>query len=141
MTRFAAVGFSGLGVNLLALALLLGAHLGSWLIGGDALSAIISTQVAVAWNFALTERWVFKKRSGHWGRRLVPYWGASCAALLVQLPLAAAMQPVLGGSYLLAIGASVGILMLIRFAFCDIWLYGRRIPGSHREPAVEPAGA
>ncbi len=112
LARFAVVGVSGLGVNLLALALLLMARPGSLLVGGDALSAVIATQLAVAWNFTLTERWAFGGHGGHWLRRLVPFWVLSCVSLLAQLPLAAALQPLLADSYLLASGAAVGILML-----------------------------
>lgn len=132
LARFAAVGTSGLGVNLLALALLLMAHLGALIVGGDAISAVIATQLAVAWNFALTERWAFTGHRGHWLRRLLPFWALSCATLLAQLPLAATLQPLLGGSYLLATGAAVGILMLTRFTVCDRWLYSRRVTGGHR---------
>ncbi|UKA62127.1 GtrA family protein [Arthrobacter sp. FW306-04-A] len=136
LARFAAVGASGLVVNLVALALLLMGRLGSLIVGGDALSAIIATQLAVAWNFALTERWAFSGHYGHWLRRLPLFWVLSCAALLAQLPLAATLQPMLGGSYLLATGAAVGILMLTRFTVCDRWLYRRRGAGSHRAPSA-----
>jgi putative flippase GtrA len=77
----------------------------------------------VGWNFALTERWVFPGRPGHWAARLLPFWLLNCGALLAQLPLAARLQSVLGGSYVLATGAALTILMLTRFAVCDRWLY------------------
>jgi hypothetical protein len=47
----------------------------------------------------------------------------NCGALLAQLPLAARLEPMLGGSYLLATGTALAILMLARFAVCDRWLY------------------
>ncbi|KHL01962.1 hypothetical protein LK10_13915 [Sinomonas humi] len=100
--------------------------------GGDAVSAVLATQLAVAWNFALTERWVFKGHPGHWQRRLLPFWALSCATLLVQLPLAAVLQPLLEGSYLLATAAAVCILVVTRFAICDLWLY--RGSGGGRRP-------
>ena len=138
LLRFAGVGASGLGVNLAALALLLAAHLDSPLIGGNAVSAVLATQIAVAWNFALTERWVFKGHPGHWRRRLLPFWVISCATLLAQLPLAAVLQPLLEGSYLLATAAAVCALVATRFAVCDLWLYRRRpAPGAH---ACSPDG-
>jgi putative flippase GtrA len=95
--------------------------------GGQIVSAVAATQVAVGWNFALTERWVFPGRPGHWTARLLPFWVLSCGALLAQLPLAAGLQSTLGGSYVLATGAALAILMLARFAVCDRWLY-RRAP-------------
>ena len=140
LVRFGAVGVSGLAVNLLALAVLLITHLGSRVVGGDILSAIIATQLAVAWNFGLTERWVFRGQRGHWMRRLLPFWMLSCAALVAQLPLAAMLQPLLDGSYLMATGAAVCLLMVTRFAVCDLWLYPRRTTVSHRvRPTPDPA--
>ncbi|MEA5454872.1 GtrA family protein [Sinomonas sp. JGH33] len=98
LARFAAVGASGVLVNLGALALLLMAHVGSRITGGEALSAIMATQVAIGWNFTLTERWVFTGHRGHWLRRLFPFWALSCATLLAQLPLAATPLPCAAGS-------------------------------------------
>jgi len=77
----------------------------------------------VGWNFALTEGWVFPGRPGRWTARLLPFWVLNCGALLAQLPLAARLQSVLGGSYVLATGTALAILMLARFAVCDRWLY------------------
>jgi hypothetical protein len=57
----------------------------------------------------------------------------SCGALLAQLPLAVGLQSVLGGSYVLATGAALTILMVARFAVCDRWLY--RPAGRKRAPA------
>ena len=102
--------------------------------GGQIIAAVAATQVAVGWNFALTERWVFRGRPGHWTARLLPFWVLNCGTLLAQLPLAAGLQSVLGGSYVLATGAALAILMLARFAVCDRWLYRpaerrRALPG------------
>ena len=91
----------------------------------------------MGWNFALTEGWVFPGRPGRWTARLLPFWALSCGALLAQLPLAAGLQSVLGGSYVLATGAALAILMLARFAVCDRWLY--RPAGSKRAPACRAA--
>ena len=85
----------------------------------------------MGWNFALTEGWVFPGRPGRWTARLLPFWVLNCGALLAQLPLAARLRPVLG-SYVLATGAALVVLMLARFAVCDLWLYragGGRAPG------------
>ncbi len=127
LVRFALVGGSGVLVNLVALALLLrvtpsviGPGTGA---AGKIASAVAATQLAVGWNFALTERWVFPGRPGHWTARLLPFWVLNCGTLLAQLPLAAQLQSVLGGSYVLATGAALAILMLARFAVCDRWLY------------------
>jgi len=125
LLRFALVGGSGVMVNLVALTLLLRVTPGAIGAGaaGQIVAAVAATQAAVGWNFALTERWVFPGRPGRWTARLLPFWVVNCGALLAQLPLAARLQPVLGGSYVLATGAALTILMLARFAACDRWLY------------------
>ena len=56
----------------------------------------------------------------------------NCGALLAQLPLAARLESMLGGSYVLATGAALAIVMLARFVVCDRWLYR---PGRERAPA------
>lgn len=136
LVRFALVGGSGVLVNLVALALLLRVTPGviGAGAGGKIVSAVAATQVAAGWNFALTERWVFPGRPGRWTARLLPFWLLNCGALLAQLPLAAQLQSVLGGSYVLATGAALAILMLARFAVCDRWLY--RTAGRKRAPAL-----
>jgi dolichol-phosphate mannosyltransferase len=143
LVRFALVGGTGVMVNLAVLASLLRvmpSAIGAGT-GGQIIAAVTATQVAVGWNFALTERWVFPGRSGHWTARLLPFWVLNCGALLAQLPLAAGLQPVLGGSYVLATGMALAILMLARFTVCDRWLY--RPAGRERAPArlaAEPRG-
>ncbi len=135
LLRFATAGASGAAVSLLVLALLLWAHAGAAWAGGQIIAAIAATQVAIGWNFALTERWVFAGRPGHWARRLFPFWVLNCGALLAQLPLAARLQPFLGGSYLLAAGTALAILILARFTVCDRWLYR---PAGRRRITVRP---
>ena len=132
LARFAVVGGSGVLVNLAVLAVLLRVTPGALgaAASGQMIAAVAATHAAVGWNFALTERWVFPGRPGHWTARLLPFWALNCAALLAQLPLAGRLQPVLGRSYLLATGAALVILMLARFTVCDRWLYrpaGRRL--------------
>lgn len=130
LLRFAMVGGSGVGVNLLILTLLLRAHVDVLGAGRQIAAAAVATQVAIGWNFALTERWVFPGRAGHWARRLFPFWALNCAALLAQLPLAASLRSLTGGSYVLATAVALAILILARFTVCDRLLY--RTPGRHR---------
>jgi dolichol-phosphate mannosyltransferase len=138
LLRFALVGGSGVLVNLAALALLLRVAPGAIGTGtsGHIIATVAATQAAVGWNFALTERWVFPGRPGHWAARLLPFWVINCGALLAQLPLAARLQPVLGGSYVQATGAALVLLMVARFVVCDRWLY--RPAGRSRAPAWRP---
>jgi len=133
LARFAVVGGTGVVVNLAVLALLLRAVPGAGA-GGQIIAAVGATQAAVGWNFALTERWVFPGRPGHWAGRLAPFWVLSCAALTAQLPLAAGLQRVLGGSYVLATGAALAIVMLARFAACERWLYRPARPAALGHP-------
>src|SRR5262249_9847350 len=136
LARFAVAGGSGVLGHLGTLAVLLRVTRGALAAGagGQMIAAVAATQAAVGWNFVLTERWVFPGRPGHWAARLLPFWALSCGALLAQLPLAARLQPVLGGSYVLATGAALTILMLARFAACDRWLYRP----AKRSPATAP---
>jgi len=137
LARFALIGGSGVVVNLVVLGLLLRALPGAIGTGpgGQIVAAIAATQVAIGWNFALTERWVFPGRPGHWAARLLPFWLLNCGALLAQLPLAARLQSILGGSYLLATATALAILILARFAICDRWLYR---PAGRRRATVRP---
>ena len=66
LVRFAMVGGSGVLVNLAALAVLLRVTPGVLGAGaaGQIIAAVAATQVAVGWNFALTERWVFPADPG-----------------------------------------------------------------------------
>lgn len=129
LARFGAVGVSGRIVNLVVLAALLLVPLDSLAVGGEVLRAVVSTQIAILWNFALTERWVFKGGRGSWRRRLLPFWALSCTALLAQLPLAGELQSLLGSSYVLATAIAIGLLMVGRFLVCDRWLYRRKASG------------
>jgi dolichol-phosphate mannosyltransferase len=133
LVRFAVVGGSGAVVNLLILAAILRTGMGMTWTGGQIIAAVAAAQAAIVWNFALTERWVFPSRPGHWAPRLIPFWALNCATLLAQLPLAAWLQSLFGGSYLLATGAALAILTLTRFTVCDRWLYRDR--GRRRTPA------
>lgn len=136
LAKFAAVGVSGLAVNLLALVILLAVPFDSLAVGGEVISAVISTQVAIAWNFLLTERWVFRRGKQGRALRLLPFWALSCAALLAQLPIAGVLQASVGNSYVIATAAAIGILMVGRFLVCDHWLYRRR--ATHRCAATAP---
>ena len=63
----------------------------------------------------------------------------NCGALLAQLPLAGRLQPMLGGSYVLATGAALVVLMLARFVVCDRWLYHPAGAQARPRPGHNPA--
>ena len=118
--RFGAVGLSGLVVNTLALAVF-----ASRLQLYYALAAIMATQVSTAWNFALTDRWVFRERAA--GRGLAAraglFFATNNAAMLVRIPLLMLLTSGLGIHYLLSNVLSLVSLTLLRFALADTWIW------------------
>src|SRR4051794_31074641 len=83
LARFGLVGASGLVVNTVALAVL--TELGHLYYG---LAAILATQASTAWNFALTERWVFRDRGAPGVlRRAALFFATNNTAMLVRIPL------------------------------------------------------
>jgi dolichol-phosphate mannosyltransferase len=141
LLRFALVGASGVLVNLLALAAVLELVSRPASDGVQAAAETAATQVAVLWNFALTELWVFGGRPGGPGRllRFAGYWAISIAALAVQLPLAAWLDRLLPVGYVVATGLALVALVVGRYAVCSVALYGRR--GTVIEtPAFAPEG-
>lgn len=141
LLRFAAVGGSGVLVNLGAVALALRVDGRSSSVEVQALAATFATQVAIAWNFLLTELWVFsgaRRGTGRWAR-FAGFWLLNTAALVVQLPLAAALRPLLRGSYLLGTAAALGLLVVVRYLVCRGLLY-RRADGIDVAAAVVGAG-
>ncbi|MCW3004892.1 MAG: Undecaprenyl-phosphate mannosyltransferase [Conexibacter sp.] len=120
LARFALVGLTGLAVNTLALALLTsGAGI------YYALSAILATQLSTAWNYVLTDGWVFRGRATGRGagQRAAMYFATNNAAMLIRIPLLLAFTSGLGIHYLLSNVLSLASLTLLRFAVADavIW--------------------
>jgi dolichol-phosphate mannosyltransferase len=127
LARFAAVGLSGLAVNMIALAVLTD-FVGLYYLA----SAILATQVSTLWNFALSEKWVFTdaegdpKRSA--GARLMWFLGMNNAALLLRGPMLYVLVSLLGVNYLVANFVSLVALTILRFALADgfIWAQGKQ---------------
>lgn len=138
LLRFAAVGGTGVLVNLVALAVVLRLDGRSQDREAQAVAATFATQAAIAWNFLLTEMWVFsasRLTSRRWAR-FAGFWALSMVALGVQLPLAAALQPVLPGGYLTSTAAALGLLVLVRYLVCRHLVYRNRGAGSEAAAAV-----
>ncbi|MCW2598840.1 MAG: hypothetical protein JWM02_669 [Frankiales bacterium] len=117
---FAAVGASGLAVNLgLVLLLLEGVGLHYlW-------AAALATQGSSTWNSLLTEHLVFADRAAPGGRRqrLMRSWLLNNAALLLRLPVLALLvdgagMPVLPATFLTLLAAFAG-----RFSVTDRFIY------------------
>ncbi|HET6770863.1 MAG TPA: GtrA family protein [Actinomycetota bacterium] len=122
--RFAAVGITGLVVNQLAL----------WA-GTDGLgvhyvfSAILATQLSTAWNFALSEWWVFKaERSGRW-KRLFWFAVMNNAWLAARVPFLFVLTEWAGLHYLLSNFIALAASTVARFAIADTWIWSGRGSG------------
>jgi dolichol-phosphate mannosyltransferase len=130
--RFGLVGASGLVVNTLllaALAELAGIH---YLV-----AAILATQGSSAWNLLLTERWVFSGRDHRRGAasRAFMFFAINNAALVLRAPMLVALTEGLGIGYLVSNLASLIVLVILRFALADTWIWaGPRV-------AVDTPGA
>jgi putative flippase GtrA len=117
--RFGVVGLTGVLVNQVVLWVLVGGLRLHYL-----LAAVLSAQAAIAWNFALTERWVFAgRRPDQLVTRVAAFAVVSNSTLLLQIPLLGLLTEVLGLHYLLSNALSVGTLAGLRFVLSDqvIW--------------------
>jgi dolichol-phosphate mannosyltransferase len=120
LARFGLVGASGLVVNTAALALF--TELGHLYYG---LGAILATQASTAWNFALTERWVFRGQGAPRGmpRRAVLFFATNNTAMLVRIPLLLLLTDGIGIQYLVSNVLSLLALTLVRFLLADAWIW------------------
>ena len=125
MFRFVTVGASGLAVNTLALAAFteLAGFYYLW-------SAVLATQVSTAWNFALTEAWVFRDREHgrHAAFRLVSFWFMNNLALWVRGPALVLLTSVLGMHYVISNLVTLGALTVARYLFADTWIWRAASP-------------
>lgn len=119
---FAAVGASGMIVNSLALWACLAA-LGMALLP----AAVVATQVSTSWNFALTDRVVFK---GHKSRplwlRFLGFLLVNNAVLLLRLPFLSWLANRLGGHYVTANLVTLVAAFAVRFVISDLFLFAQR---------------
>lgn len=110
---FAAVGVTGLFVNMLA----------TWLLADPAtlavnyvFAAIVATQISSTWNFFLIDRLVYpgpKRLTAK--HRWAGFLGMSNLVLLARIPVLALLVAVLGVHYLVATGATLLAGFLVRF--------------------------
>ena len=120
--KFALVGITGLAVNTLALfAFTEGA--GVYYV----LSAILATQVSTAWNFFLTDLWVFRGASSKRTRlqRFLLFAVMNNAALLLRSPILVFLTSVVGIHYVVSNLLSLGLLTLLRYGVADVWIWAR----------------
>lgn len=120
---FGAVGTSGLVINSLVLAMLV-----QW--GGLAyvVAAVLATQASSSWNWLGSELVVFrgaKPRS-----LLARFWRSMLlnnGALVVRVPILAALVELLGMNYLVANAVTLVGVFALRFLFHDRWIYLRGV--------------
>ena len=125
--RFGLIGLSGLIVNESLLALIAG-RLGVYYLA----AAGVSTQVSILWNFALTERWVYARRSCRLDRkaRLGTFCVVATTAQLATIPVLYVLVDHAAVPYLLANLITIGLATLVRFTLAErvIW---KRAPSAH----------
>lgn len=109
---FAAVGISGVAVNTFVMWALL--HLGAL---AYLPAAIVSTNVAIVWNFALLQAFVFRSRVGSLAGRLTRFWVLNAALLPVQLALLALLVEAAGMQPLAANVVVLSVVFVLRYAF------------------------
>lgn len=118
--RFAAIGATGLIVNVLLLALFTGG-LGLYYL----LGAVLATQGSTLWNFVLSERWVFRTGSRRygWTKRATMFFVMNNAALALRGPMMFVLTSTLGVQYLISNVISLVALLLLRYGTADrvIW--------------------
>ena len=137
LSRFALVGVSGLVVNqaLLWSAVSIG-HI-NYVAG-----AVVATQGSTTWNFLLLDRWVFPERNHRPGpMRYLTFSGVNNLALLLRVPMLAALVSVLHVHYLVSNLITLIVLFASRFFVSDrlIWPAPTAAATTATAPAVAPA--
>ena len=117
--RFAAVGVLGMVVNELVLWLLVHQGVTDYVIG-----AVIATQVAIMFNFVLSDVWVFANAATRpLAGRFWKFWWLSNALFILSLPLLATLVSGFGMNYVIANGIAIGAQFAVRLVVSDrrIW--------------------
>ncbi len=120
LARFGLIGLSGLVVNESLLALLT-ERAGLYYLA----AAVVSTQVSIVWNFALTERWVYSRRDCRlgWSARLGAFCLVCTTAQVLTIPLLYLLVDIGGLSYLIGNLFAIAASTLLRFTIAErlIW--------------------
>jgi dolichol-phosphate mannosyltransferase len=126
LARFGIVGASGILINELALAVMVGGLGLNYIVG-----FLLSTQFSTLWNFAFFETWAFKNES-YRNRR----WQRLGMILLVNnffnvasVPILVLFTTGLGINYLVSNLLTLGIIFVVRFAIAE-WIWA---PGPDRQ--------
>jgi dolichol-phosphate mannosyltransferase len=123
MFGYAVVGASGLVPNLVTL----------WLLSGvfglyHLAATVVANQVAIAWNFALTDLLLFRTRRHHrpFPARLSRFFAMGNADLVVRLPAVALLVGQLHVHYLKANVLALAVSVVLRFLVIDRLIYLHR---------------
>jgi dolichol-phosphate mannosyltransferase len=121
MLAYGAIGLSGVLPNLAALWLL------TSLFGLHYLAAaVVANQIAIGWNFALTDLLVFRdRRRGGLLARCYRFAALGNADLVLRIPLLAVLVGEVGMGYLSATVVTLGAMFLLRFTILDRLIYVR----------------
>jgi dolichol-phosphate mannosyltransferase len=135
LSRFAAVGVSGLVVNLVLLwAAVTVVHV------HYVLGAVVATQGSTTWNFLLLDRWVFPERRERSGRlRYLAFSGVNNLTLLLRVPMLAALVSVLHVHYLLSNLITLVVLFVSRFMVSDRLIWKTPPPRAVASATAAPA--
>ncbi|HEV2887476.1 MAG TPA: glycosyltransferase [Jatrophihabitans sp.] len=122
LIAFGAVGATGIGVNTAAL----------WVFSEHVvhphylIAAVLATEVSTSWNFALTEKFVFRgDKPGTRLGRAVRFFLLNHLALLPRLPLLALLVGVFSANLLVANVITLALLFLVRFVVADSAIYAK----------------
>jgi len=123
VVKFGLVGATGLVVNTALLALFTGVFGIHYLVG-----AVLATQGSTAWNFVVTDGWVFNDRvSGHRKlRRFGLFWTLNNGAFLIRGPLLWFLTSPLGIHYLVSNLITLFVVMVGRYLVSEFWIWGGR---------------
>jgi dolichol-phosphate mannosyltransferase len=124
LAAFGLIGLSGLLVNESVLALLTeGARL--YYLG----AAVISTQAAIVWNFALTERWIYARRACRfdWRARFVTFVLVCTTAQLLTAPILLVLVDFARLPYLAANLIAIAASTIVRFRIAERLIWKRAV--------------
>ncbi len=127
-TKFAAVGATGIVVNMALFAGLIALDI-QYLV-----AALIATQGSTIWLFLLTDRWVFRHRSFRRGttKRVVLYFVLNNLSFVARGLLLFGLVSGIGLNALIANFISLVSLTLARFFIADGWIWQPRGAGQDR---------
>lgn len=122
LAAFLAVGLSGVVANTVVLWLLSE----RWWHEPYLLASFVATNVAIVWNFALFELFVFRgrRRYSSWAGFL-RFWGLNMALLPLQLGLLTLSIEVFNMNTIVANVFSLGIVFVVRYVVTTTWVYQR----------------